>query len=80
MTAVTMLGHVLAEQPLDPAATRPSPLSLYIFLFLAAALVILLASMTLHMRRANRNLAGAKPGTGPAEPAASNGTDPATRG
>lgn len=39
----------------DPAKT-PQPLSLYVFLFLAAALTLLFLSMLRHMRRARRNL------------------------
>lgn len=80
MNPATILGQVLAAEPLDPAATRPSPLSLYVFLFLAAALVILLASMTLHLRRARRNLGAVDPAAEPVEPAATNGITPTTQG
>lgn len=42
-------------QAADPAKT-PQPLSLYVFLFMAAALTLLFLSMLRHMRRARRNL------------------------
>lgn len=54
----TGAGRLLAALPaeVDPAATRPRPQSLIVFVFLFTALVVLLVSMTAHMRRARRNL------------------------
>jgi hypothetical protein len=38
------------------ATKNPQPLSLYVFLFMSAALALLLLSMVSHMKRARRNL------------------------
>jgi hypothetical protein len=65
-------GQLTAADP----AKNPQPLSLYVFLFLSAALALLLLSMAGHMKRARRNLAPpgtagqTAPGDAPAPPAA----------
>ncbi|MGV1004113.1 MAG: hypothetical protein ACOYEV_04935 [Candidatus Nanopelagicales bacterium] len=51
--APTFLVHAAAD---SDAATRPSPLSFYAFVFLAVALGLLLFSMSHHLRNAQRNL------------------------
>lgn len=72
-------GGIVAETDLDPAALKPSPLSLAVFLFLAVATVLLLLSMLRHLRRARTNLGAtsvARPPAGPTEGSSVGGTGP----
>lgn len=67
----TMAAVLVAAEELDSAATRPSPLTSVVFLFLLVALVLLLLSFVRHLRRAQQNLGPARripPGAASAGP------------
>lgn len=58
-----MLRHVatiVAQDPIDPATLRPSPLASVAFVFLLVATVLLLLSMRRHLGRARANLGSAR--------------------
>jgi membrane protein implicated in regulation of membrane protease activity len=67
-----VLAALAAAEEIDPATVRPSPLASVLFLFLLAAMILLLWSFVRHLRRAQSNLGSARtvpgapasPGTG----------------
>lgn len=54
------LAAIPAQDPIDPATLRPSPLSSVVFVFLLVATVLLLLSMRRHLGRARANLGSAR--------------------
>ncbi len=64
-----VLAALVAAEEIDPATVRPSPLASLPFLFLLAALILLLWSFVRHLRRAQANLGSARAGapTGPSD-------------
>jgi hypothetical protein len=55
-----LVAAIAAQDPIDPATLRPSPLSSVAFVFLLVATVLLLLSMRRHLGRARANLGSAR--------------------